>query len=341
MKKLLAAFLIVAAPLAASAQQTSPPPDKALSSEEMKPLIPSIAPDARELTVDVVNKSEPVICAEKDNVDLSFSAPNVRSFKVEAVHPAYVNMINTDRSAYDFRSCDMSGDKQFYAEPRRVTIFENMNMWLVGITYPNFWRKGDVPVRVGDRVEHGLHLLQLWVKFRERGEEVLVVYPPDGYWRARPLPFGELRYAAYGSSFLVGPIQRDERPYVAIKEIAFDPAAKAFTVTYQDGNVARVVLADLDQEKFDLQVSFDKPITGGPFLAMRSMYTTETNADVAKVAWRTKDGQGWGEAPVMTFPGAKATEIWAGRTSPSRHNLSAPDMIFNRFFAEPDTAKAK
>jgi hypothetical protein len=335
-----AALLFAFVPLSALAQQTSPPPDKALSDPDTKPLIPSLAPDKRELAVDVVNRSEPVLCAEKDNVDLSFSAPNVRSFKVEAVHPVYVNMINTDRWAYDFRSCDMSGDQQFYAEPRRVTIYENMNMWLVGITYPNFWRKGDVPVRVGDRVEHGLHLLQLWVKYRERGEEVLVLYPPDGYWRARPLPFGDLRYTAYGSSFLLGPIERGERPFVSIKEINFDPAAKSFTLTYQDGNKATVALADLDQEKFDLQVTFDKPVTGGPFLAMRSMYTTETNADVAKVAWRTKEGKGWGEAPVMTFPGAKATEIWAGRTTPSRHNLSAPDMIFSRFFAEPDV-KAK
>ena len=342
MKRLLA--LILGLPVVALAQPapqpaTSPPPEKALNNSEFKPLIPSIAPDTREQPVEVVNRSTPVLCAEEDNVELGFSAPNIRSFKVEAVHPAYIGMINTDRWAYDFRSCDMSQEKQFYAEPRRVTIYEDMGLSLVGMTYPNFWRKADVPVRVGDRVEHGLHLIQLWVRYRERGEEVLAAYPPDGYWRVRPLPFGEMRYTAYGSSFLVGPAERDGRPFVNLKEIAFDPKTKTFTLSYQDGNKAQLALTDLDQEKFDLQVTFDKPITGRPFLTMRSMYTTETNADAAKVAWRTKDGKGWGESPIMTFPGANATEVWAGRTAPSRHNLSAPDMIFNHFFAEPEARK--
>ena len=68
-----------------------------------------------------------------------------------------------------------------------------------------------------------------------------------------------------------------------------------------------------------------------PFAALRSMFANETNADVARVAWRVKDGKGWEEAPVLSFPGAMVTELWAGRQSPSRHNLSAPDMVFSRF----------
>ena len=37
----------------------------------------------------------------------------------------------------------------------------------------------------------------------------------------------------------------------------------------------------------------------------------------------------------MTFGQARATDVWAGRLVPSRHNTSAPDMIFNRFGAAP------
>jgi hypothetical protein len=37
----------------------------------------------------------------------------------------------------------------------------------------------------------------------------------------------------------------------------------------------------------------------------------------------------------MTFPGAAATELWAGRTLPSNHNLSAPDMVFSHFGSAP------
>jgi hypothetical protein len=33
----------------------------------------------------------------------------------------------------------------------------------------------------------------------------------------------------------------------------------------------------------------------------------------------------------MAFKRATATELWAGRTSPSRHNTSSPDMVFRDF----------
>ncbi len=77
-------------------------------------------------------------------------------------------------------------------------------MWVVGHVFPAFWRPATVPVKIGDRVEHGLHLIQLWMRVNERSEEMLVVYPPDGYWRARPLPPKHLGWTAYGSSFMVG-----------------------------------------------------------------------------------------------------------------------------------------
>jgi hypothetical protein len=65
------------------------------------------------------------------------------------------------------------------------------------------------------------------------------------------------------------------------------------------------------------------------------MYTSEFNADAAKVAWRVKDGDSWNEAPIARFGGAEVTELWAGRTSPSRHNMSAPDIVFSRFSKDP------
>ena len=72
-------------------------------------------------------------------------------------------------------------------------------------------------MRVGNRVETGFHLLQLWTRYQERAEEVLVLYPADGYWRARPLPPQNLRWSAYGSSFLIGPVETAGRPFVDIQ----------------------------------------------------------------------------------------------------------------------------
>ena len=85
-----------------------------------------------------------------------------------------------------------------------------------------------MPVRVGDRVETGAQLLQLWTRAQDRAEEVLVLYPQDGYWRARPLPPANLKWSAYGSSFLVGPVEFEERPFVDIREVVFDPNTKTF-----------------------------------------------------------------------------------------------------------------
>jgi hypothetical protein len=292
---------------------------------------------AQDLAVDVVNASEPTLCAETDNVNLKFLSGAVRRFRIEARHPAYMGTIVADRAAPDFRNCDMSADPAHAAEAKRVTLYEDDTWQLVGHVFPSFWRPATVPVRVGDRVTTGLHLLQLWTRFQERAEEVLVLYPADGYWRARPLPPTHLRWSAYGSSFLVGPVETDARPLVDIREVVFDPATRSFRLTFARGGGATLTLDALDQEHIalDVRLTPGAPAGGRPFAALRSMFVTETNADVAHVAWRTKGGKGWQQTPVMTFDHASAVEVWTGRAVPSRHNLSAPDLVFGPFRAEP------
>ncbi|MCZ7659601.1 MAG: hypothetical protein M5U07_17865 [Xanthobacteraceae bacterium] len=297
--------------------------------------VPAQAAD--ELAVSVVNGSEPTLCAEVDNVHLKLVSGEVRRFTVEAEHPAHVGTIVVDRWAPDFRNCDMSDDPVHKAESesRRVTLYETEEWQLVGLTYPSFWRPAKVPVRVGRRVESGLHLIQLWKRHAERAEEVLVLYPPDGYWRARPLPPAHLRWSAYGSSFLVGPVETEGRPLVDIHEVAFDPETRSFTLTFVRGGTATLRLAELDQDRIALDATFDAPVGAvRPFAALRSMFVTETNADVAHVGWREKDARAWSQEPVMRFREASAVEVWAGRTVPSRHNTSAPDMRFRNFRAE-------
>jgi hypothetical protein len=279
---------------------------------------PARATDA--LAVDVVNASEPTLCAETDNVYLKLQSGEAKRFAIEAAHPAYIGSIVKDQWAPDFTHCDMSGDPAFKFEKRRLTIYETEEWQLVGLTFPNFWRGNQVPVRVGNRIETGFHLLQLWTRYQERAEEVLVLYPADGYWRARPLPPQNLRWSAYGSSFLVGPVET---------------SARSFTLNFVRGGSATLRLDKLDQERIALDVSLSAPVAADrPFAALRSMFVTEGNADVAQVRWRDRNHPAWTQMPVMAFKGASAAELWAGRTVPSHHNTSAPDMIFRDFNAK-------
>lgn len=296
---------------------------------------PSAAQATEAIAVDVVNASEPTLCAEKDNVYLRLLSPAARRLTIEAVHPAYVGTILVDRWKPDFTNCDMSNDPAFTFQKRRLTIWETEEWWLVGLTFPSFWRPHQVPVRVGERVETGFHLLQLWTWRDGRADEVLVLYPADGYWRVRPKPPVNLRWSAYGSSFLLGPVETEGRPLVEIKAVAFDPANLSFTLDFARGGGATVRLDKLDEERIVLDAQLTAPIAERPFAALRSMFVTEGNADVAHVGWRALGSQSWMKTPVMEFSRASAAELWAGRLLPSRHNTSAPDMVFRDFKAAP------
>jgi len=294
---------------------------------------PPVGPIPGAVEVAILNRSEPVLCAEKDNVDIRMTQAALRSFRVQAIHPAYIGGLVADNFAADWTNCDFTADPAFKppAPPRRVTIYEDEWLWVIGYTYPAFWRPADVPVRIGDRVEHGLHLIQVWVRRNERSEEVAVVYPPDGYWRIRPLPPTHLKWSAYGSSFVAGPIEEKGRPIVEFKEVAFDPKTMTFTTPFRRGGQAVLKIATLDRDRLALDVRFDQPIADVPFAALRSMYVTEFNNDAAKVAIRRNGAKSWIEEGIMDFREAQGVEFWAGRHSYSRHNTSAPDMVFDRF----------
>ncbi len=288
------------------------------------------------LAVEVTNASEPVLCAEKDNVTLNIAGRDVKSFRIEAAHPAYIGSLQRDSFEADWTACDMKGDPAFAPPsaptvPKRVTVYEDIEMWVVGLTFPTFWRPAEATLRIGDRVEKGLHLIQVWMIRPMGGEEVLVLYPQDGYWRIRPKAPAGMAPTAFGSSFLIGPIEQDGRPIVRIREVAFDPKSRTFSLAFERGGTAAIKLAVVDQNRHALDVSFDTPVSSQPFAALRSMYITDFNNDVARVAVREKGGKGWREDNILAFQRATATDLWAGRTSISRHNTSSPDMVFSNF----------
>jgi hypothetical protein len=296
-------------------------------------LIATAAHAADDLAVDVQNASTPTLCAETDNVTVKLISPEVKRFTIEAVHPNYIGTIVVDRSAFDLHNCpELKAAPIITEQPRRITIYEDEKWQLIGLTIPNFWRKTIVPVRVGDKSESSAQLLQLWTRANDRAEEVLVLYPQDGYWRARPLPPVNLKWSAYGSSFLVGPIEQKERPIVDIKEVVFDPATRSFRLNFVRGGAATLRVETLDIERQVLDVTLDPPVAADmPFAALRSMFVTEINNDVAHLGWRQKGAPNWERLPLMDFKRASAVEVWAGRLVPSRHNTSAPDMVFRDF----------
>lgn len=288
------------------------------------------------LAVEVVNKSEPVLCAEKDNVTLDLVSNAVKSFRIEAAHPAYIGTIQRDSFEADWTACDMKGDPAFAppsapAAPKRQTLYEEIEYWVVGLTFPTFWRPATATFRIGDRVVTGLHLIQVWMIRPMGGEEVLVFYPQDGYWRLRPKAPNGMAPTAFGSSFLVGPVETEGRPIVRIKDIVFDPKARTFALTFERGGSAVLKISAVDQNRHVLDVTLDKPVASGPFASMRSMYVTDFNNDVARVAVREKGAKGWREDSIMSFTKATATDVWAGRTAISRHNTSSPDIVFSNF----------
>jgi hypothetical protein len=170
---------------------------------------------------------------------------------------------------------------------------------------------------------------------------VLVLYPQDGYWRERPMAPPTMRTTAYGSSFLIGPIEIEGRPIVKIREIVFEPKTRTFTLHFERGGAATLTLVKADTHRMALDVTFDRPIAGGPFAMLRSMYVTDFNNDVARIAVREKGAKGWREAGIMAFGRATATDIWAGRLAPSQHNTSSPDRVFNSFSDGPTPKRPK
>ncbi len=57
------------------------------------------------LAVEITNTSEPVLCAEKDNVTLNLSSVEARRFRIEAAHPSYIGTIQRDSFEADWTGC--------------------------------------------------------------------------------------------------------------------------------------------------------------------------------------------------------------------------------------------
>ncbi|HEY6876984.1 MAG TPA: hypothetical protein VI299_03155 [Polyangiales bacterium] len=287
--------------------------------------------------VEVVNASRVTQCAEEDNVYVVLRGEGVRKLRVEARHPSYMQRVEADHYEPDFTDCNFDGnahptDPKFTFTPKRVILWETERWLMVGNTYETFWRKNTPDFVVGDTVTPEIHLMQLYLK--DAGEpklgrhQFLVLYPPDGYWRAKPIPTLPLNYGVYGTSFLVGPVEEQGRPVVELAKVAFVPETMTFELTYRDGSHGEMKIAEVDRSKIALEYTHDRSLPS-PMAAIRSMYVTPERSDVAEVRWRARSHES--VTPLPEFKVGEVSEVNFGRSVVPNHNRSAPDMWFGRF----------
>jgi hypothetical protein len=295
-------------------------------------LVAATAPAAA-LDVELVNRSRPIACAEVDNVDFRLSGPSPLAFTIEATFPAYFEPDIDDRTAPVWDHCEgfAADDPVFRSTPARLVLYEDDRWLLTAVRKPSFWRPAIVPVRVAGESFRELHLLQLHRKRENTATvEVLVLYPPDGYWRAKPLTPRTRLVAGhpdtvFGSSFLIGPIEEDGRPFVDLAAVAFLPEADRFELRFVRGGTAAVELREVSVAGLRLDVRIERAAPTGEFAALRSMFVEETMADTARVRWTTPAG-GDGEAAVLAPLQRLVDDVTFARDVPSRHNTSAPDL---------------
>jgi len=292
---------------------------------------------AHAATVRVVGASRTTGCAEEDNVHVALYGNAIAGLRIEATHPAYIHEMQIDETRPDFGSCDMRDDPVYHFEPRSLVLYEDAETRLVGHTFSSFWRPTRVSFTVEGRpAESGLHLVQLLRMHEGRTIEVLVLYPADGYWRPKPLPPAHLSDSAYGSSFLIGPVEASpeprSRPLVELTAVHFRPADLTFSLVFARGGGAMVRIVEATPERLALDVGFEAPFDGErPFAALRSMFVSETVADTALASWQTSVDAPWQTAPILALGDVSAVAIGFVRHVPSSHNTSAPDLSFRRF----------
>lgn len=290
----------------------------------------------------VINATRTTLCAEEDNVYVKLAGADLSGMRIEARQPPYISQLKIDDSKADFTDCHFkqSENPVYHFEPKQVVLWENERFLMLGNTYETFWRKDQVPVMVQGKVTEQIHLIQLHLKDAAEPSagryEFLVLYPVDGYWRAKPIPSLPMTSSTYGTSFLVGPVQEALRPVVELSRVEFVPEQLSFRMDYEDGSHGVMHLVEISRDKLALEYTHDRGYPASqPMAAIRSMFVTPEKADVAEVSLRAAPGAQLITEPLPALQNGPVSEVRFGRSVLSRHNPSAPDMWFGAFQHQP------
>ena len=271
-------------------------------------------------------------CAEMDNVLVAMTDPTVTTFPIRVRHPAFAAGASEISQAADFTDCDFPKDQPvWHFQPASFVLYEDADFRLQGHRLQNSWRPELVPVSVGGETWPDLHLLQLLVKIPGQMVEVLVLYPADGYWRAKPLPPTDVVDTPYGASFMVGPMENDRRPLVKFKSIRFEPQNHRFTFDFTRGGSGSLTLQSASRDEVRLWVELSAPVSGAPFAVISSMYVDDSKADIGWIRSRAAGQPLWLQKRPVSFQPYQAAEFNFGRVVASRHNTLAPDFLFGPF----------
>jgi hypothetical protein len=188
-------------------------------------------------------------------------------------------------------------------------------------------------VRIGKKVTKGLHFIRLIRKIKDEDSwpEVLVLYS-DGNLRIKPQAARGGVDPVFGSSVIVGPARRAERPVADISAVTYFPKSDSFNLTYGDGSKATLKLAAVNRRFTRVKVDAQYVATPSvPFATLRSMLVTEDNSDTARVAWTDKGGAKHDDLITSFDDGSRGSSFFFYRKSVSKHNTSAPDVLISDF----------
>jgi hypothetical protein len=255
-------------------------------------------------------------------------------FSVQATHPAYqitrtgcgADFDATICCAADFSGCPSSATTSARLRSASLScqkIFDDGINAFTLCTELSWWRPSAMTVTIAGANFVG-HRLVLNRKIADEASwpEVFVLYE-DGNIRLKPHPPVGVRDVCLGSSVIVGPAAVDPvRPFVDIASVVIDPAVPCFAIQYAGGGTARACLrVDRHAAVLDVMPAYGIAL---PLVTFRSMWVEDGNADVDHLE------SGPTSTPILGLWNAIGGSTLAfGRTVPSLHNTSAPDITIN------------
>lgn len=277
-------------------------------------------------TATASNQSISTLCAENDNINISFSG-DVMSFVIEATHPSYD--VGTYNCAPDFSNCiaPQASKTSHLFTPGVYKLFDDGETVIEAVREAEWWRPNGMAVSVdaGTSVTD-IHYVRVYRKIDGANEwpQYVVLYM-DGNLRLTPHPPVGVSSVCFGSSVIIGPASIAERPIAEIHSVRYVSATKSMEVLYQTGGSATLDLRECSRTITRVPITFHSPKSPLPFATFRSMFVFNGNTDVDHVLWRDTSGA-LHDDPIMTFSGGEGTEWFFYRSSWSQHNTSAPDI---------------